>query len=398
MKFYFKKREKADVAIGRINLELRARIIRLVNDEAMDPDTMVHELRKCIKKLRAVLRFSKPALKPAAFKRTDRALRDFAREISGARDSDVLVKTFDCLSEHYRPFLETGELVPVRQALQNRHVLAMAGFQEQHDAKQLEEAFIRLELQLERGKRVCVTDAVLRSAVREVYSRGRKLHRLLDEDPNTEHSHDLRRQAKYLWYQLRLLKKRIPEPMRPVVDELDEPVQARQAIALGEAFDFGLDRGVGLAGDEASRRPIDEGEKDYDGCAKQRHVQQGEAESRALEQLCLHPGIGENITKTGDRIHDIAHMGQARSDRSVDNRFDREIMYKIRFFLPEYTRKSPDNHELGQWVGAASSHIHWYPSKSFRFDFIDVLTWRRNQYNLGTRIAYMTRECNSEVV
>ncbi len=222
MRFYLKKRESPAVAVARINLELRARVIRIINDESLDPDTLVHELRKCIKKMRAVLRFSEPGMKAAAFKRRDRALRDFAREISGTRDSAVLVATFDCLADHYRPFLSTAELLPVRQALQSRHVQSMAAFQEQYNASELESAFISLEMKIDRKAGVKVTDAMIRSAVQDVYVRGRKLHHMLDEDPNTENSHALRRQAKYLWYQMRMLKKRMPESMHAVVEELDE--------------------------------------------------------------------------------------------------------------------------------------------------------------------------------
>jgi len=222
MRFYLKKRESPAVAVARINLELRARMIRIINDESLDPDTLVHELRKCIKKLRAVLRFSEPGMKASAFKRRDRALRDFAREVSGTRDSAVLVNTFDCLADHYRPFLNSEELLPVRQALQSRHVQSMAAFQEQHNVRELESACISLEMKIDRKARIKVTNDMMKSAVRDIYKRGRKLHQLLDEDPDTENSHSLRRQAKYLWYQLSILKKRMPESMRVVVEELDE--------------------------------------------------------------------------------------------------------------------------------------------------------------------------------
>ncbi len=222
MRFYLEKRESPAAAVARINLELRARVIRIINDESLDSDTLVHELLKCINKMRAVLRFSEPVMMAAAFNSRDRVLRDFAREVSGTRDSAVLVNTFDCLADHYRPFLNTEELLPVRQALQNRHVQSMAAFQEQHNVKQLESAFISLEMKIDRKARDKVTNDMIRSAVRGIYVRGCKLHHLLDEDPNTENSHSLHRQAKYLWYQLRMLKERLPESMQVVVEELDE--------------------------------------------------------------------------------------------------------------------------------------------------------------------------------
>ena len=222
MKFYIRKHESPAEGIQRINLELRAAVIGLINEPSADVDTAVHEVRKCIKKLRAVLRLCRPAVKASLFRRTDRALRNFAREISGARDSAVMVKTFDCLTDHYRPFLDTGELTPVRQALQDRHVQAMAMIQERLHSKELEGIFIRLELRLNKVDNVPITHATLAAGVRDVYRRGRKLHQLLNQNPDTEFSHGLRRQAKYLWYQLRILANRLPEQGQALIKDLDE--------------------------------------------------------------------------------------------------------------------------------------------------------------------------------
>lgn len=222
MNFNIRKRESPAEGIRRINLELRARVIGLINEPSADVDTSVHEIRKCIKKLRAVLRLGQPAMKAAVFRRTDRALRNFAREISGARDSAVMVKTFDCLTDHYRPFLDTGELTPVRQALQDRHVQAMAAIQERLHGDELEASFIRLELRLDKVDKARITNAILAAAVRDVYRRGRKLHQLLNQNPDTEFSHGLRRQAKYLWYQLRILVNLLPETEEALTRDLDD--------------------------------------------------------------------------------------------------------------------------------------------------------------------------------
>ena len=222
MKFYFEKRESAGRAIRRINLELRANMIGILGDESLDADTAVHELRKCVKKLRAVLRLTRPAMKKPVFRSCDRALRDFARLISSTRDSAVMVKTYDCLIDHYRPYISNEEMLPVRQALQNRHVLAMAEYRERIDRKEIESAFLRLEMRLDHADNVKLSRPLLETAVRDVYRRGRKLHQALGLDPSSENSHGLRRQAKYLWYQLRMLEKQLPGHVRPVLEDLDE--------------------------------------------------------------------------------------------------------------------------------------------------------------------------------
>ena len=220
MEFYLKKAESPGNAIRRINLELRARVIGIFNDESLDADTAVHEIRICIEKLRAALRFTKPAMKAAVFRRSDRALEEFSIEIKDMRESAVMVETFDCLTDHYRPFLNTEELQTVRQALQSRHVQAMAEYRERLDMKSLESAFVQLELFLDRTDRVKLSRTMLKTALVDVYSRGRELYQQLQQDPDTEYSQGLRLEARFLWNQLCMLEQQIPEDMQAMTGDL----------------------------------------------------------------------------------------------------------------------------------------------------------------------------------
>ena len=221
MEFYLKKGESAGNAIRRINLELRARVIGIFNDESLDADTAVQEIRSCIEKLRAVLRFTRPAMKSAVFRRCDRALDEFSSEIKDMRESAVMVETFDCLTDHYRPFLNTEELQTVRQALQNRHVQALEAYRERLDMKELESAFVQLELFLDRTDRVKLTRTMLKTSVQDVYSRGRELQQSLEQDPDTEYSHGLRLEARYLWHQLRMLEQQAPGEVLTTIGDLE---------------------------------------------------------------------------------------------------------------------------------------------------------------------------------
>ena len=245
MKFYLKKHEAAGDGIRRINRALCRHVHRLIDDESLDADTAVHELRKCVKKLRAVLRFSKPALQADVLKRTDRALRDFARRFSGTRDSAVMVKSFDSLMKHYQPYLNEDEMLPVRQSLQQRHVLAMASHQEEADPDSLRAAFRQVERLLKQAGKASMSRTAMLSGVRDVYARGRRLYFELAQDPSTDNSHELRRQAKYLLYQLTLLARQLPSGAQPLIDELGE---------LGELL--GDDNDMSVLVDTLNRNPL----------------------------------------------------------------------------------------------------------------------------------------------
>src|SRR3954465_9315173 len=71
----------------------------------------VHEARKRLKKTRALLRLTRPAMKPKAFRARNRALRDAGRELSGARDAEVMVETVEDLAER---FPGRAEYAPMR--------------------------------------------------------------------------------------------------------------------------------------------------------------------------------------------------------------------------------------------------------------------------------------------
>ncbi|NJM55271.1 MAG: CHAD domain-containing protein [Verrucomicrobiae bacterium] len=62
-----------------------------------DLAAIVHSTRKCMKKLRALLRMVRPGLSTGVFERENARFRDIARQLSDLRDSHVLVATLDAL-------------------------------------------------------------------------------------------------------------------------------------------------------------------------------------------------------------------------------------------------------------------------------------------------------------
>jgi CHAD domain-containing protein len=59
----------------------------------------IHDTRKAIKRLRALLRLLRGELGERAYRREDDLLRDVARRLSGARDASVMLATLDALIE-----------------------------------------------------------------------------------------------------------------------------------------------------------------------------------------------------------------------------------------------------------------------------------------------------------
>ena len=76
----------------------------------------VHESRKAIKRLRALLRLIKPGMAKAAFRRDEARLKEIARLLSGVRDIQAMIETAAKL-EAYDPGVGAG---PVGAAIEAR--------------------------------------------------------------------------------------------------------------------------------------------------------------------------------------------------------------------------------------------------------------------------------------
>jgi CHAD domain-containing protein len=200
--------ELTRVARGRIDHALDE--LRGKSDSS--PVEAVHEARKDIKKLRALLRLARGELGKERFARENACFRDAARELAGARDADVLLETLNALS------LPAGEAWELRKQIQagmernggdEREVAARSA------AAILKEARRRVsDWPLERDS----FDA-LSKGLEKTYRRGRRGLRAAMEEPTVEALHEWRKRVKELWYHQTLLRSLWPPVIEAAADE-----------------------------------------------------------------------------------------------------------------------------------------------------------------------------------
>jgi CHAD domain-containing protein len=189
-------------------------------------DEVVHDARKRLKKARAALRLLREALGSRLYDRANACCRDAARPLTEVRDAKVLRETLDELAERGAGAVDAAALDEVRRALrqdqrQVRHVL------EERDLGPVEES---LEALREWAKDWPVGRrgwSVLGAGLKRVYRSGRDSFTEARQGPSLANLHEWRKQVKYLWHQLQVLR-----PMRPaVMEEL-----ARQAHDLADSL------------------------------------------------------------------------------------------------------------------------------------------------------------------
>ena len=159
----------------------------------------IHEARRHLKKLRALLRLLRTEIPKAIFAKENRFFRDIGRKLSPVRDARVLVKTAESLrkkSEKRRQALARfvailkGDETAVSQQHQN-------GF-----AKLIDPALGRVE----RWPMDRLTEDGLLNGIQKTFRRGRKAFHKTQKNRDDKRLHDLRKRAKDLEHHLRLLK------------------------------------------------------------------------------------------------------------------------------------------------------------------------------------------------
>jgi CHAD domain-containing protein len=92
--YRYRRSEELGPGTRRIARELIDKTSRVLTNRSVAVESRIHEARKAIKKLRALLRLVRPAsASEEAFSDGDAYLRDTARLLSGYRDDDVLRAT-----------------------------------------------------------------------------------------------------------------------------------------------------------------------------------------------------------------------------------------------------------------------------------------------------------------
>ena len=211
--FRLKQDEAVPDGVRRI---ARGRIDHAIEALADASEEGVHDARKDMKKLRALLRLVRGEVGDKVFRREADTFRDAAGELSGVRDADVMLATLAELEQRY-----DAEVGPVRQALEAHRIRTTGG-----GRKQAAETAVAL-LTEARGR---VDDwplerdgfEALAEGLERTYRRGRRNWRAALKQPSSENLHEWRKRTKDLWYHCSILEETWKPVMAALADEAHE--------------------------------------------------------------------------------------------------------------------------------------------------------------------------------
>ncbi|WP_300437270.1 CHAD domain-containing protein [Christiangramia sp.] len=184
----------------------------LTSLETLNIHEAIHDIRKRLKKLRALSRLVRDELGEENYKSINIYFRDLGREISEFRDLTAHLETIELLNQRYGKyiyvnFFKTFEKQIEAERNEMEETLKSRNFFSDHLVEKLKKAQEELiHWPVESNK----IDIILPS-IKRVYKRGVKALKEAYKNPTPENFHEWRKRVKYLWYQTLLLQEIWPD-------------------------------------------------------------------------------------------------------------------------------------------------------------------------------------------
>lgn len=208
MPYRFKVDEPVEKGFRRIAREqLEAALQELSAPEVLPKG--VHECRKSLKRLRALVRLAASALGEDKARKRTRALGDIARLLGGSRDQAVMLDTVDKLEAEGGP-----DGIAMLAPLKAHFAKNLASARQPLDAGCAAKARLLLLKEAKVFARMRVRKhgfAALQGGLETSYRHARKALKIANGEPSAETFHTLRKSVQWHWRQMSLLARAWPE-------------------------------------------------------------------------------------------------------------------------------------------------------------------------------------------
>jgi CHAD domain-containing protein len=222
MAFRFKPGESASKGVRRIAREELGKVRDVVSGQPEGRDGAVHDARKRLKKLRALLKLVRDEVGANAYREENGCFRDTARPLSEVRDARVLTEALEELRRRFprapaAGLKRAGETLRRRQEETARRVLDEQGVLADV-ADVARQAGDRVKGWAPRGG----DWSVLKAGLRRTYRQGRDALAVAHSASTDANLHEWRKRVKDLWHQLQLLAPARPDILEALADKAHE--------------------------------------------------------------------------------------------------------------------------------------------------------------------------------
>lgn len=208
MSFSLKRRRIGSKAVRKICFEQIDRALGVLGHETIAPED-VHECRKVVKRIRAVLRLIEPNVNRKTFKDCYRGIGQVSDRLAHARERHVLEGTIAKLEARFGAEA-SGVLGPLKAAV------AVRKSEVPHTVDAVLAAELKSRFEDERRRIAALRFkgkgfSTLAAGFSETYARARKNFRIARRAPADENLHELRKAVQWHWRQMALFASAWPE-------------------------------------------------------------------------------------------------------------------------------------------------------------------------------------------
>ncbi len=226
MAFHFKKTELPAKAVRRVCRErIDAALEELRRGKGHGA---VHEVRREIKKLRAIFKLVRIEISPEVYRKGSRALRKAAGTLTGPRDAYATLGTFKKLAGR-----AAHRFGGIEKALHKNCRREMRLYRRKGSGTTAGRILKKTERRVDELKIRAIGWGAIEPGLELCYHGCQESFQLARKHPTAENLHDLRKKAKDLWYYFRLLCPAWPAELRRMMEELE-----KLGAILGEDHDL----------------------------------------------------------------------------------------------------------------------------------------------------------------
>jgi CHAD domain-containing protein len=223
MSFQLRSEKPLSKSLRRIVRNQMDAVSEELTEAAKGPrDEVVHEVRKSLKKIRAVLRLVRPVIGEKCYRRENTCFRDAARPLTEVRDARILIDTLDKLVEHFQEHISGRSFADLRKALQiNLRAVRKRVLDEQNAFVAVAETVSQARERVKGWTDVTDKWSSVGRGLQDTCRQARAAFRDAAADPSVATLHVWRKQVKYLRYQLEVLRPLWPERIEELAAEAD---------------------------------------------------------------------------------------------------------------------------------------------------------------------------------
>ena len=221
MSYRFKGKESVGRAVERIALEQLEEALKHTKART-SLDEAIHDVRICFKKLRGLIRLVRDELGDNRYRSENKCYRDVNRELSGVRDSAALTEIFSKVKERFSDELNEVAFESFRRLLSRS-----AKGRPADKRRALVEVRKKILAARKRVKQWKLGDdrfPAVGKGLTRMYGRGRKGFAAAFDNETVSAFHEWRKDVKYFWYQIELLRELWPGHLKDLADEIKDLV------------------------------------------------------------------------------------------------------------------------------------------------------------------------------